>query len=69
MRSTVGPLGSVRRIPQKRGVRSFVIALLLLFVSFVTLVATMLVLHPQKVDAFLNSDEPVENKHVVTGSR
>jgi hypothetical protein len=68
MRSTAGPLESVGRMPQK-GVKSFFIALLLLFVSFVALVATMLVHYPQKVDAFLNSDEPVENKHVVTSSK
>jgi hypothetical protein len=69
MRSTAGVLESVRRVPQNGSVRTFVIALLLLFVSFVTFVATMLVLYPQKVGAFLNSDEPVENKHVVTGSK
>ena len=34
-----------------------------------TLVATMLVHYPQKVDAFLNSDEPVQSKHVVTSSK
>jgi hypothetical protein len=28
----------------------------------------MLVHYPQKVDAFLNWDEPVQSKHVVTSS-
>jgi hypothetical protein len=69
MRSSVGPLESARLGTQRGSVSSFVIASLLLFVSFVTLVATMLVLQPQKVDAFLNSDQPVENTHVVTGSK
>jgi hypothetical protein len=38
----------------------------LLIVSFLTLGALMLMHCPQKVNAFLNSDEPVESKHVVT---
>jgi hypothetical protein len=59
---------SVRWVPQKDKVKSFVIALLLV-VSFLTLLATMLVHYPQKVDAFLNSDESVESKHVVTSSK
>jgi hypothetical protein len=45
--------------------KSFTVSLLL-FLSFITLGAMMLVHYPQKVDAFLNSDEPVESKHVVT---
>jgi hypothetical protein len=61
-------LESVRRVPQKGNVKSFVIALLLV-VSFVTFVATMLVHYPQRVDAFLNSDDPAESKHVVTSSQ
>jgi hypothetical protein len=63
------PSESVRRVPQKDTVKSFVIALLLLVVSFITFVATMLVHYPQKVDAFLNSDQPVQSKHVVTSSK
>ena len=59
------PPESVRRLPQKGNAKRFVIALLLV-VSFLTSVATMLVHYPQKVDAFLNSDQPVESKHVVT---
>jgi hypothetical protein len=59
---------SVRRAPQKDNLKSFVIAALLI-VSFLTFVATMLVFYPQKVDAFLNSDQPVQSKHVVTSSR
>jgi hypothetical protein len=46
-----------------------VIALLLLVVAFLVFVATMLVHYPQKVDAFLNSDQPVQTKHVVTSSK
>jgi hypothetical protein len=46
-------------------VNSFVIAALLI-VSLLAFVTTMLVHYPQKVDAFLNSDQPVESKHVVT---
>jgi VWFA-related protein len=55
------------RGPQREGdnVNTFVIALLLI-VSFLTFGATMLIRYPQKADAFLNSDEPVESKHVVT---
>jgi hypothetical protein len=63
------PSESVRRVPQKDSVKSFVIALLLLVVAFLTFVATMLVHYPQKVDAFLNSDQPVQSKHVVTSSK
>jgi hypothetical protein len=62
------PSESVRRVSQKGNVNSFVIALLLI-VSFLTFVATMLVHYPQKVDAFLNSDQPVQSKHVVTSSQ
>jgi hypothetical protein len=53
--------------PQRIGdnVNTFVIALLLVF-SFLTFGTTMLIRYPQKADAFLNSDEPVESKHVVT---
>jgi hypothetical protein len=53
------PSESLRRVPQKDSVKSFVVALLVLVVSFVTFVGTMLVHYPQKVDAFLNSDQPV----------
>jgi hypothetical protein len=52
-------------ITQRQREESFIISLLLL-VSFLTLGALMLMHRPQKVDAFLNSDEPVESKHVVT---
>jgi hypothetical protein len=62
------PSKSVRRGPQHGNLKGFVIALLLV-VSFLTLVATVLVYYPKKVDAFLNSDEPIESKHVVTTSR
>jgi hypothetical protein len=61
-------LESVRRVPQKGNVKSLVIALLLV-VSFLTFVATMLVYYPHRVDAFLNSDEPAESKHVVSSSK
>ena len=56
--------------PQRIGdnVNTFVIALLLV-VSFLTFGATMLMHSPQKVDGFLNSDEPVESKHVMTRSK
>jgi hypothetical protein len=50
-------------------VRGFVIALLLLVVSFLVFVATVLGRYPQKVDAFLNSDNPVQSKQVVTRSK
>jgi hypothetical protein len=60
---------SVRWVPAKENVKNFVIALLLLIASSLTFVATMLVRYPQKVDAFLNSDQPVESKQVVTGSK
>ena len=63
------PSESVRRVPQKEHVKRFVIAMLLMVFSFITLVATMLVHYPQKVDAFLNSDQPVQSKHVVTSSK
>ncbi len=63
------PSESVRRVPHKDKVKSFAIALLLLVVSCITFVATMLVHYPQKVDAFLNSDQPVQSKHVVTSSK
>jgi hypothetical protein len=53
------------RIARKDNLNSFVIAALLI-VSLLAFVATMLVHYPQKVDAFLNSDQPVESKHVVT---
>jgi hypothetical protein len=62
------PLESVQRVPQKGNLKSFVIALLLV-VSFLTFAATMLVHYPQRVDAFLNSDEPAESKHVVTSNK
>jgi hypothetical protein len=60
---------SVPRVTHKGRVKSFAIALLLLVVSFLTFVATMLVHYPQKVDAFLNSDQPVQTRHVVTSSK
>ena len=63
------PLESVRRVPQKGNVKRLVITLLLLVVSLLTFVATMLVYYPHRVDAFLNSDEPAESKHVVTSSK
>jgi hypothetical protein len=63
------PSVSVRRVPHKDKVKSFAIGLLLLVVSFLIFVATMLVHYPQKVDAFLNSDEPMQSKHVVTSSK
>ena len=63
------PSVSVRRALHKDKVKSFAVALLLLVVSFLTFVATMLVHYPQKVDAFLNSDEPMQSKHVVTSSK
>jgi hypothetical protein len=68
------PSKSVGRVPQKTNAhrfviaKRFVIALLLVF-SFLTIVAAMLVYYPQKVDAFLNSDVPVESKHVATSSK
>jgi hypothetical protein len=46
-------------------VKNFIISLLLV-VSFLTLGAMMLMHYPQKVDALLNLDEPVESKQVVT---
>ena len=49
--------------------KRLVITLLLLVVSLLTFVATMLVYYPHRVDAFLNSDEPAESKHVVTSSK
>ena len=62
------PSESGRRLLQKGNAKSFAIALLLV-VSFLTSVATMLVHYPQKVDAFLNLDAPVESKHVVTNRK
>jgi hypothetical protein len=62
------PSKSVLRGPQHGHLKGFVIALLLV-VSFLTLVGTLLVHYPKKVDAFLNSDEHIESKHVVTSSR
>jgi hypothetical protein len=59
-------LESMRRVPPKDSVKSFVITLLLLVVSFLTFVAAMLLHYPQKVDAFLNADNPAQTKHVVT---
>jgi hypothetical protein len=58
----------VRRVSRKGKGKVCVIALLLV-VSFLAFVATMLVHYPQKVDAFLNSDQPLESKHVVTTSK
>jgi hypothetical protein len=63
------PSENVRRVSQKDHVKSFAIALLLLVVSFITFVATILVPYPQNVDAFLNSDQPVQSKHVVTSNK
>jgi hypothetical protein len=62
-------LESMRRVPQKDNVKSFVIALLLLVVSFLAFVAMMLMHYPQRVDAFLNSDNPAQTKHVVASSK
>jgi hypothetical protein len=62
------PSESVRRVPRKRTVKILVIALLVV-ASFLIFVATMLVHYPQKVDAFLNSDEGLESKHVVTTNK
>ena len=60
------PSESLRpRRSKSDSVNSFVIAALLI-ISLLAFVATMLVHYPQKVDAFLNSDQPVESKHVVT---
>jgi hypothetical protein len=63
------PSNSVQRVQQKDNVKGFVIALLLLVVSFLVFVATVLGHYPQKVDAFLNSDNPVQGKQVVTRSK
>jgi hypothetical protein len=63
------PSESMPRVTQKDSIKSFVIALLLLVVAFLVFVATMLVHYPQKVDAFLNSDQPVQSRHVVTSSK
>ena len=63
------PSEIVPRVTQKDSIKSFVIALLLLVVAFLVFVATMLVHYPQKVDAFLNSDQPVQTRHVVTSSK
>jgi quinol-cytochrome oxidoreductase complex cytochrome b subunit len=63
------PSESVPQVTQKDSIKSFVIALLLLVVAFVVFVATMLAHYPQKVDAFLNSDQPVQSRHVVTSSK
>ncbi len=62
------PSERVRRVSRKGKGKVFVIALLLV-VSLLAFVATMLVHYPQKVDAFLNSDQPLESKHVVTTSK
>jgi hypothetical protein len=62
------PSESARWVTQKHNLKSFVVALLLV-VAFLTFLATILVHYPQKVDAFLNSDDPVENKQVVTRSK
>jgi hypothetical protein len=60
------PAGSLLpRRAKKDNLNSFVIAALLI-VALLAFVATMLVHYPQKVDAFLNSDQPIESKHVVT---
>lgn len=59
---------SARRTPQKTGLKGFVIALLLCTAFFIFFV-TMLVRYPQKVDAFLNSDEGVESRHVMTSHK
>ncbi len=62
------PSKRVGRAPQHGHLKAFVIALLLV-VSFLTLLVTVLMHYPKKVDAFLNSDDPVESKHVVTSSK
>jgi hypothetical protein len=64
----VSPSERVRRVSRNGKGKVFVIVLLLV-VSLLAFVATMLVHYPQKVDAFLNSDEPLESKHVVTTSK
>ena len=68
------PSKSLRRVPQEANAHRYVIAkrfviALLLVVSFLTIVTAILVYYPQKVDAFLNSDVPLESKHVVTSSK
>jgi hypothetical protein len=62
------PSESVWRISRSGNVNIFFISLLLV-VSFLTFIATMLVHYPQRVDAFLNSDQPVESKKVVTSRK
>jgi hypothetical protein len=62
------PSRRVRRAPPHGRLKGFVIALLVV-VSFLTILVTVLVHYPKKVDAFLNSDDPVESKHVVTSSK
>jgi hypothetical protein len=58
------PSERVWRVSQRRTMKHFGIALLLV-IALLTFLAVMLVHYPQKVDAFLNSDEPVETGHVV----
>jgi hypothetical protein len=58
----------VRRAPQKGSAKSFIIALLLV-VSLLTFITTMLLHYPQKVDAFLNSDNPTPSRQVVTSNK
>jgi hypothetical protein len=62
------PSKNARRAPPHHHLKGFAIALLLV-VSFLTLLVTVLVHYPKKVDAFLNSDDPAESKHVVTTSK
>jgi len=60
---------SVRRVSQVDNAKSLVIAFLLV-VSFLSFIAAiMLVYYPQKVDAFLNVDNPAQSKHVVASSK
>ena len=59
-------LENMRRVPQKDNLKSFFIALLLLIVAFFAFVAVMLIHYPQKIDAFLNSDNPVQSRQVVS---
>jgi len=59
---------ALRRASQKESAKSFVIAVLLV-VSLLTFITTILLHYPQKVDAFLNSDNPAPSRQVVTSNR
>jgi hypothetical protein len=60
-------LQGMRRAP-KGSVKSLLIAMLLV-VSVLILITTMLVHYPKRVDAFLNLDNPVLSKQVVTSNK